>query len=295
MPALTRHAALISRLRRGPATRAELEAHLDRLTENPAPSRSTFHRDLRGILTTYGLDICYRAHDGRYYLDENDTGTPPAGLRLLEAFQIAQVLRQRDDSAGLIHFEARVPTGIEHLKPLLRAAREGRIVSFSYTKFWEDEATLRSAGPLLLKEARGRWYLLATDRADGIPKTFGLDRLADLEITNARFKKPAAFDAEAHFAHLFGALPADDGTPRDIVLRFSPVQARYVQTYPLHPSQKVLDADELGTRIGLRLCLSYDFVMELLSFGAEVEVLKPAALRKEMTRRLQETLALYAE
>ncbi len=38
-----------------------------------------------------------------------------------------------------------------------------------------------------------RWYLLAKDHKDKKTKTFGLDRLSDLQITTTKFVTPSTF------------------------------------------------------------------------------------------------------
>lgn len=54
-------------------------------------------------------------------------------------------------------------------------------------KFEENDISQRNAEPYALKEFKGRWYLLAKDRKDYQIKTFGLDRIQELEITNKNF------------------------------------------------------------------------------------------------------------
>ena len=58
--------------------------------------------------------------------------------------------------APFVQPETQRALGLEHLRPLLRAAQAGCLVEFEYQKFWEDAAVARTARPLLLKEFWGR-------------------------------------------------------------------------------------------------------------------------------------------
>jgi len=61
----------------------------------------------------------------------------------------------------------------------------------------------------------------------------------------------------------------------------------------LHHSQKELISNENEYRIELFLQPTYDFVMELMSIGAEVKVLEPESLKKEVIEKLEATLNRY--
>jgi predicted DNA-binding transcriptional regulator YafY len=90
---------------------------------------------------------------------------------------------------------------------------------------------------------------------------------------------PGDFDVEKRYSNCFGIISPDEGEePQDIVLSFNPFQGKYIKTLPLHDTQKILIDNENELQIGLKLYLTHDFIMELLSFGSELKVLKPKQL-----------------
>lgn len=59
-------------------------------------------------------------------------------------------------------------------------------------------------------------------------------------------------------------------------------QAKYFRSLPKHSSQKETDPIDGWPVFTYRLVPTYDFKQEILSYGANVEVLEPESLRKEM-------------
>lgn len=199
-------------------------------------------------------------------------------------------------AAGLsayVHFEKRRGSGTENLYGLLHAIKNRLLARFTYEKFWKEEITIRTVQPLLLKEFKNRWYILARDCKDDRVKTFAIDRLSELEITKKHFPIPAGFDAEKTFRFCFGIINPQDEEPEEILLSFTPTQGKYIKTLPLHPSQEIIDdnADEL--RIKLDLCVTHDLVMELLSYGPDMQVLQPLSLASEIKQAHQKAFAQY--
>jgi predicted DNA-binding transcriptional regulator YafY len=86
--------------------------------------------------------------------------------------------------------------------------------------------------------------------------------------------------------------PNDDG-PKEIILSFDPDQGKYIKTLPLHESQQILIDKEDKLQIKLTLYITYDFIMELLSHGEKVKVLKPGSLADEIKAIHQKAFEKY--
>ena len=240
-------------------------------------SQRTLQRDIRDIRNVFGIDIEYSRSRKGYYISQNETENMNF-QRMMEAFDMFNSLNIAQDLAPHIHIERRRAHGTENLYGLLHAIKNRFHISFSYQKFLDEESRNRKVEPYALKEFRNRWYLLAKDLDDQAIKSFGLDRLSDLEITGIKFEFPLTLDIEARYRNSFGIIGPTGENPERIVLSLDPFQGKYIKTLPLHESQKIIkdSADEL--RIELTLFVTHDLVMELLSLGCNVKVLKPKSL-----------------
>lgn len=291
---IARYNLIINKLRKRPADFEEILDYLERESDLQGydfiVSKRTFQRDLDDIRSLYNIDIQYDRSLKKYKIEDEDSD---ASHRVLEAFDTFNALNVSDRISDFIHFEKRKSKGTEHLYGILHAIKNQVLIKFQHQKFWEDEITERTLEPYALKEARNRWYLVGKDLKDNNIKNFALDRISNLEITKQKFIYPNDFNIVEYYKYSFGIKAWGNEKNQEIVLSFTEMQGKYIKTLPLHHSQEILEDNEKGLKIRLKLAITYDFVMELLSLGKEVTVIKPQSLIHEMKAIYQECLDKY--
>ena len=294
---IARYNLIIKKLRKRPATFAEIEEYLALESEIQAYnfniSKRTFQRDRDDIRSLYNIDILFDFSKKVYYIDFDEQ--PEANERILEAFDTFNALNLTDRLSKHIHFEKRKPQGTEHLYGVLHAIKNQIQIKFVYQKYWEDELTKRIVEPYALKEFKNRWYVLSKDLGDDKIKSFALDRLTDLEILNKKFNFPKDFDVNEHYRYCFGIISPNGHQPEDVILSFNAFQGKYIKSLPLHDSQQILIDNEHELRIQLKLFITHDFFMELLSFGENLEVLKPQSLIDDLKSTVRNIQSIYEE
>lgn len=250
-------------------------------TLNIAFSKRTLQRDLKEIRNVFGIDIEYSKTNKGYYISQSETENMNF-QRMIEAFDMFNSLNLAQDLTPFIHLEKRRPQGTENLYGLLHAIKNKLKIKFTYQKFWEEEVSQRLVEPYALKEFKNRWYILAKDSKDNNIKSFALDRLTNLEITTQHYQYPDNYSIEQNYRYCFGIISPNGSDPQDIILSFDPFQGKYIKTLPLHETQEVLVDNDQETRIKLKLCLTHDLFMELLSFGDNMKVIEPKQLVDEI-------------
>lgn len=292
---LLRYIHIVNRVSKSPATFKEIDEYLTRQSAFQDykfnVSQRQFLRDLKKISSILEIEIYYDPRQGVYLINESEFSE--LSRRRLEAFDTFNALKIGESTSRLIHFEKRRPQGTENLFGILHAIKNNLQINYTYKKFWEDQMTERTVQPLALKEFKNRWYLLSKDLKDGVIKTFALDRLNNLDISRIKFKPSPDFDIEEQFRYCFGIISPTDEEPQEIILSFTPFQGKYIKTLPLHTTQKVLVDNEKELQISLKLCITHDLVMELLSFAAEIKVLKPEALVNEIKNAHKKAFKQY--
>jgi len=253
-------------------------------------SLRTFQRDINEIRTIFNIDIQCNTNN-QYYINEDET--QEFSNRMLEAFDIINSLNIANEVSPYVILEKRCSLGTEYILALLKAIKDRTIIKINYQKFDEETPSERELEPYALKEFKGRWYLLAKDLKDDIIKTFALDRIKAIKSIGKKYSVSTESSATEYFRHCYGIFLPEENEPSEIVLAFNPLQGKYIKSYPLHESQKILLDGEEELRISLYLNESYDLIMELLSFGPNVKVIKPLSLKNKMQENIKEMKQLY--
>lgn len=295
---LTRFDAIIERLERSPATFEQIAKYLQSLYDYsgidiPQISQRTFQRDIKDIKEQLGIEIKNkRKGDNRYYIEvaEDDI---QKNRRIIDGFRINNAIASAKNNDKIVLLEQRKANGVEHFNQLLIAIQTKRKVEFTHSKYYETESTNRTVHPLALKESLGLWYLIAIDTKDNNLKTFGLDRVTELNVLKTTFNAKYNYDFNKLFEHSFGIIALQNEQPQKVQLQFKLEQGLYVKNYPIHHSQILISSNKSTITFEYNIHTTYDFIMEILKYGCEVKVLKPVSLVNEIKKIVSKNLKQY--
>lgn len=200
-----------------------------------------------------------------------------SGLRKIRALG-------NDVDEPIIGFSPRLSVRTPAFAPLQRAMEQTRVVSFPYLKPGEERPRTRRIRPLALVDYEARWHVFGIDLEHNAERTFLLSRIVgDVAITRESFdpalrdgageRAVAGLDAVA--ARQRALLEVNPGTEASLRLRRR-----------AHPAEQGIFVPYVDEHV---------FADELASYGPEVRVVEPAALRDEVIRRLEATLALHSD
>lgn len=173
---------------------------------------------------------------------------------------------------------------------VFEAICDRKIIEFKHTSYYHrDKVASYSLNPFLLKEYKNRWYVVG-ETNEGF-RTFGLDRLSNIHITDKTFVSKFEKALEK-FDHTVG-LNFCDYEPSLIKLSFHKSQEPYLKSLPIHYSQKIFPI--IDNRFELTLFLSYNFELkqELLKYGHLLKVLSPAFIKEDFKLELNKALEHY--
>jgi predicted DNA-binding transcriptional regulator YafY len=285
---------------------------------------STIEKDLFNMRMEHDAPIKYSKKNGGYfYEDENYTiNDIPLTNEDLESIQFAvntlqqfrdvemfknfgqaidkivdrvaieskQSLSQEDP---IVQFEKAFSSGGNEFLPIIyEAIISNRQVGFKYQSFTSDEEKERIVSPLLLKEYRNRWYLVSFDQYKESILTFSLDRMKNVVILNDQIQIPDGFNPQKYFKYSMG-ITAYNGDPEKIQIKADPIAAKYIQSQPLHHSQRILKQTDQNTVFEIQVYISEELIRTLLSFGGEIQILESKKLIDEMKKRVKELYEKY--
>lgn len=253
-------------------------------------SGRTLERDIDDIQSLFGITIAYAKREQGYYIKEEDENIPERYGQLLQNFDLLNALEGDTNLSTYVLAEHHRPLPSECLPMLISAIKHTHPVVFRYTLVRQDDKMEeKKVLPHYLKESNQRWYLLAYD--EGLLKTFGVDRIRDLRIcASETFKRNMDINVDELFRDCYGIWNQPDIPVEDVELKYDALDGKFLKSVPLHHSQQVLtdNADEF--RIKVRLRITNDFVMELLSRSRSLEVIRPQHLRERVRKVYEEAL-----
>ncbi len=256
-------------------------------------SGRTLQRDIEQIRIEFGVEIRYDRLKNGYFIDKEASIDLDTFLGFLDTVATAdlltQSLKESKSAMRYISFESEGSfLGVGYLKDILFAIKNKRRISFIHHNYISGTRKQYEINPYLLKEYQNRWYVIG--EVDGKHfRTFGIDRLEELNITTEVYRAMKGEDPSLLFENVIG-LSLEEGKVEEVILSFHPVQGKYVKSLPLHKSQKILQDDKNALVISMNLILNFELRQKILMMGNSVKVLKPLLLAREIKKAL--TLAL---
>ena len=260
-------------------------------------SDRTLQRDIEQIRFEFGLEIVYNRDKNGYFVDYENSINIESFFRFLEIVNAAELLteslNESKDALKHISFDTGGGLkGIENLKPLLKAIKDKRKISFTHFNFHTEKSRKYTLKPYLLKEFQNRWYVVGILGGLKEFRTFGIDRMENLEIKAETFKPDKKLNPKAMFEKTIG-LTYSYNTLQKIVLSFTPTQGKYIKTLPLHTSQKILIDNDTEFRISITVIPNYELTQLILKHGDAVKVIEPQWLVDEIKGNLIRTIEKY--
>lgn len=268
-----------------------VQSHVNDETEI---NKSTTEKDITAIRSdSFYPEILYSKKEKGYYVD-GDFNKDNILERLMNAMDLFETLRKEEGSENFIQLEQQSSQNFELMSPLINAIKKRNVITFKHLKFWGNKESVREVHPYGLKEFKQRWYLIAKDTSDQNFKSFGLDRISDMQRLKSLFTKDEKFSLANYFKYSYGVSNSSE-TPIEAVLSFTPEQGNYIKSLPLHPTQTILVDNENELRISIQVWQSFELIQQLVSYGDYMKVIAPQSLISEVKGWFSEGLAVYKE
>lgn len=258
----------------------------------------TFQRDISDIRSNFDIRIIYDEKRNGYYINHDSIFELD---KLLYFIGLAEsydaVLSCLKDKKRLSKYLSIALTphskGVEKIGVLLKAMHDLQIINFSYLSYRTGLFMDYTVNPYLLKEFDGMWYLLAFVEELKSFRTFGLERITNLIVTDSIFQRDEILDETAErFNNVYGLIyeSTDSNNPpiERVDLYFSDSMLPSIKTLPLHHSQRID-----GNIVTLEVIINPELENKIMSYGEHIEVLSPPSLRKTVKQHLEDALQRY--
>ena len=178
----------------------------------------------------------------------------------------------------------------KEIAQLLDATLQHRRTIMRYHSLSSDREKEYVVEPSRVVFAQGALYLVAYVPEYAQSRTFALDRIKSLSVTEDRFE-PVEGDDEP-FAHSLGV---HQGPPERVVIAFEPGIGRYMRERVWHASQELEDRADGWVVLTMHVSIDVALRRWIMGFGALARVIAPPALAGSISAELAQAAGQYAD
>lgn len=200
---------------------------------------------------------------------------------------------EKSNNQPIIHFEKNeLLKGIDFLGALYDYIKNKTVLEITYQSFKAKSASVYTFHGWWLKEFKNRWFIVGVLKKDGMMMSFALDRIIDIKPSKVKYISPT-LSPDTYYARAIGATINANAKPSTVVVFVTNEHAPYVETKPIHKSQKVVKRFRHGILIELNVLLNLELQREILGFGDGMIVLSPARLKEAIARKVEKLNQKY--
>jgi predicted DNA-binding transcriptional regulator YafY len=179
--------------------------------------------------------------------------------------------------------------GLEHFGDLFNAIIYKQVLTIKYQSFKNPEPEISFIHPYYLKQYNNRWFLFGYNPAPKVNalSNRALDRIIEIKVDDkTEFIENTKYDFFEYFEDMIGVTKPVDIEVQRIKLWFSPDQAPYIDSKPLHGTQKCLSWDDSGMIITIEVIPNIELEQLILRHGEHCMVLEPTKVKDRIKKKL---------
>ncbi|MCP9767917.1 WYL domain-containing protein [Lacihabitans sp. LS3-19] len=208
-------------------------------------------------------------------------------IRLESSFNI------KNTKSAIVGFEQNLYLkGLEHFSRIFEAIQNQKVLSIVYKSFKNPEAHKQEIHPYFLKQYNNRWFLFGLSEKYESVSNLALDRIQEVEESNSKYLPNKTFNFEEHFDDVVGVTVTDE-EPQKVLLEIEDSLWPYIESKPIHGSQKYKGKTEKGVQIELNLQINYELVALIFGLGEKVKVVEPEHLANEILAKANNLILKY--
>lgn len=179
------------------------------------------------------------------------------------------------------------------LETITRGWLERRRVKLWGSLVRSGEISVHEFSPYFVEPtANGGLYAIGFDDVSQGVRAFKLVAIRRAMLLDSSYEIPRQFDRRHYLANMWGITGGGDNKTQ-VVLAFSPDVTPLIKERIWHSSQRIETLDDKRCTLSVQVADWHDLLPWIRSWGAQVEVLEPQALRGELADEAARVAAVY--
>jgi predicted DNA-binding transcriptional regulator YafY len=193
-----------------------------------------------------------------------------------------------DEKKTIIDFDSNIYLkGIDRLGELYNAILYKKVLKVSYQPFEDENPYDVIIHPYYLKQYNNRWFLFGYNpEKEKHDWNLAIDRIVNVAEIKGKHEKNTEIDWSEYFEDIIGVTKPEKGKTEKIVLHFYGKTGKYIESKPLHGSQKANWLDKAVLEVSVEVMINYELERMILSYGESVKVFAPKRLSEQIKQRL---------
>lgn len=167
--------------------------------------------------------------------------------------------------------------------------RESKIIRLRYNSI-KSGISDREIEPYFMIFIERAFYFVGYCYLRREMRTFRVDRVLKVSLTDKLFKPRKDVDPKAYFKDSWGVY---GGVPVNVRVLMTGKAARIVQMGKHHPSEEIINIDDNKIEYRVTVSGTEEICRWLLGFGGDITVIEPDSLKKEVQKRAGNILKNY--
>jgi predicted DNA-binding transcriptional regulator YafY len=179
--------------------------------------------------------------------------------------------------------------GLNHFTGIFNAIQHEVALIITYQGYKQDKPSQVILHPWYLKQYNNRWFLFGLNEDYKTITNFALDRIIEFEESKTKFHKNKEVNFDEYFDDVIGVTVKRDAPIEKLLIKLSKEIWPYIESKPLHGSQKIKGRTETEVMIELAVQINHELIALFFSYMDAIEIIEPQSLR-ERFKSLSETV-----
>jgi predicted DNA-binding transcriptional regulator YafY len=208
--------------------------------------------------------------------------------------RVESTFNLKGNSSSIVGFEQNpYLKGLHFFSEIFNAIQYKKVVEIKYQSFKQANTIISNIHPYFLKQYNSRWFLFGFNKEYNTLSNLALDRIEEIKETQEAYIENETIDFDEYFDDVVGVTVNTGKEPVKILLQISKERWPYIETKPLHGSQKLKLKMEDYITIELYLQLNRELTTLLFSYGEDIKVVAPEELKATLKNMAESLLKKY--
>jgi len=205
-------------------------------------------------------------------------------IRLEDTFKL------KGNSESTVYFEENpYLKGLNHFTELFTAIQNKQVLVINYKGFKQIKPSYIIFHPWYLKQFNNRWFLFGFNEEYQSLSNLAIDRIISVKETNVSFIPNTDINYEDFFDDVVGVSVKPGVSSEKVVIKISKEVWPYIESKPLHGSQKLKSTTDTYVQIELNVQINHELIALLFSYMDAIEIIEPQDLRQRF-KTIAETI-----